>query len=149
MFVLLPQVVRSDRCHFTPPSSTVHAPLTHSTTLTNNRTDWINKVWPTEYTKWLTELHPQAHNFYPLVHLDSSQCHTPRLITSHHPLSHSVRFYCQANTPTALDACIKYSTALQPLLMPKALPLLRSLDVCNTRPFLSDQHDLSALQAPT
>ena len=45
MFVLLPQVVRSDRCHFTPPSSTVHAPLTHSTTLTNNRTDWINKEY--------------------------------------------------------------------------------------------------------
>jgi hypothetical protein len=86
MFVLLHRVVHSDRYYFTPPSSTVHTPLTHSTTLTNNHTDWINKVWPTEYTKWLTALHPHAHNFSSLVHVDSSQSHTPRLITSHHPL---------------------------------------------------------------
>ena len=87
MFVLLQQVAHHDGC--CPAPSTLNSACSADTLdLTDKQSNWLDqqRVWCTGYTKWLTASHPQAHKFYPLVHPDSSQCHTPSLITSYHPL---------------------------------------------------------------
>jgi len=131
MLVLLQRVAHNNGC--CPAPSTLYSACSADTLdLTDNQSNWLDqqRVWPTGYTKWLTALHPQAHNLYPLVH--------PRQFTVSHPQAHhflsppwAIQWdsVVQQILPLLSTPVACTPTASQPRRLRQALPLHHSIDL--------------------